>query len=143
MRSPNQKISLYVDYHLAPLVKSILSYTKDTNDFLLKLQNIRDLPAEILLVTLDVISLYTNIPHEEGLNACREILDTRTTLVPPTDDITSLISLILKKNNFSFNILHYLQKHRTAMGTRMAASYANIFMGKIERDLWNQVPYCH
>ena len=46
---------------------------------------------ESLLVTLDVTSLYTNIPHEEGLHACKEALDTREVLDPPTDDIFNLI----------------------------------------------------
>ena len=76
----------------------------DTNDFLLKLQQLDDLSSESLWVTLDVIFLYTNIPHQEGLDACREIL----------------------------------KNQGTAMGTRMAPSYANIFTGKLERDLLQQ-----
>ena len=45
-----------------------------------------------------------------------------------------------KKNHFSFDGLHYLQKHGTAMGTRMTPSYTNIFMGKLERDLLQRSP---
>ena len=37
-------------------------------------------------------------------------------------------------NNFSSNNEHYLQKHGTAMETRMAPSYANLFMGKFEQQ---------
>ena len=38
------------------------------------------------------------------------------------------------KNSFVFNETNYLQVHGTAMGTRtMAPSYANVFMGKLER----------
>ena len=107
---PTENISLFVDYHLSPLVRRIPSYIKDANDFLLKLQDISNLPQESVLVTLDVTSLYTNIPYEEGLDACREMLDTWGVLDPPTDDIVHLISLILKKNKFFFNGLHYLQK---------------------------------
>ena len=68
--APTENISLFVNYYLSPLVR-IPSCIKDTNDFLLKLQDIRNLPTGSLLVTLDVTSLYTNIPHEEGLDACR------------------------------------------------------------------------
>ena len=39
--------------------------------------------------------------------------------------------------NFSFNNEHYLQKHGTAMGTRMAPSYANLFMGKFEQQAFD------
>ena len=109
------------------MVKKIPSYVKDTNDFLSKLHDIR-VTSESLLVTLDVTSLSTNIPHEEGLDACREALHTRGVLDPPTNDIINLINLVLKRKNFVFNNAHYLQKHGTAMGTRMAPSYANLFM---------------
>ena len=40
-----------------------------------------------------------------------------------------LIRIILTMNNFTFNSKHYLQKHGTAMGTKVAPSYANLFLG--------------
>ena len=46
-----------------------------------------------------------------------------------------MIELILKLNNFSSNEEHYLKVQGTAMGTRMAPSYANLFMAKLEEDL--------
>ena len=107
--APTEKISRLVDHHLSPLVKNIPSYTKDINDFLLKLQEVHNLAPESLLMTLNVTCLYTNIPYDEGLEACREILKTRIALIPPADDIIDLISLNLKKNNFTFNNMHYLQ----------------------------------
>ena len=42
--------------------------------------------------------------------------------------------MILTMTNFSFNNEHYLQKHGTAMETRMAPSCANLFMGKFEQQ---------
>ena len=84
---------------------------------------------------LKITSLYTNVPYEQGLNACREALNTRRGCDPPTEDIISLMKLVLKRNNFAFNDIHYLQKHRTAMGTRMAPSYANLFMDQLEKAL--------
>ena len=49
-------------------------------------------------------------------------------------NICDLIRMILTMNNFSFNNEHYLQKHGTAMRTRMAPSYANLFIGKFEQQ---------
>ena len=60
-------ISKYADYHLQPIVKEIPSYVKDTQDFLKKLEKVKDIPQESLQVTLDVKSLYTNIPNNEGI----------------------------------------------------------------------------
>ena len=92
------------------------------------------MPPESLLAMLDVSSLYANIPHDEGFNACEEFLSTRTDQSPSTKDLCQLIQLILESNTFTFNGACYLQLQGTAMGTRMAPSYANLFMGKFEQE---------
>ena len=61
--------------HLNPLVPKLPSYIKDTTHFLKKLDDLKELPPGSLLVTLDVSSLYTNIPHNEGIEACRKALN--------------------------------------------------------------------
>ena len=139
--SPMENISSFVDYHLQPLVSRIPSYIKDTTDFLRKLQTLPTLPQGTLLITMDVCSLYTNIPHDEGIRACELALDTRPEPTISTGEISKLISTILMKNNFSFNGEYYLQTQGTAMGTKMAPSYANIIMGEIERQFLDTQDY--
>ena len=133
--APTERISQFVDYYLHPLVTRVPSYIQDTTDFLVKLKQLPSLPDATLLATLDVSSLYTNIPHQEGITACEEALNSRAVQEPPTGDLCHLIKLILTRNNFSFNCNHYLQIQGTAMGTRMAPSYSNIFMGRLEQKL--------
>ena len=65
----NYTISKYVDFHLQPTVENISSYERDTADFLQKLDKAKNIPNDCLLVTLDVKSLYTNIPNNEGIKA--------------------------------------------------------------------------
>ena len=48
------------------------------------------------------------------------------------------MSIVLKNNIFEFNGDHYLQLQGTAMGTKMAPSYANLFMGQLEPKLQAQ-----
>ena len=60
-----------------PLVQILPSFIKDATHFLLQLQKLGPLPDNAILVTLDVSSLYTNIPHNEGIDACRYFLNTR------------------------------------------------------------------
>ena len=50
--------------------------------------------------------------------------------------IVQLLTLVLKYNNFTFNGDHYHQINGTAIGTKMAPSYANIFMGKLEKQIF-------
>ena len=45
-----------------------------------------------------------------------------------------LLELVLRKNNFQFNGQNYLQIAGTAMGTRMAPSFANLYMGHFEKE---------
>ena len=93
------------------------------------------MPTGTILATIDVTSLYTNIPRNEGIEAGRTALEAREVQQPPTSDLTKLIEMILMKHNFIFREDHYLQLHGMAMGTRMALSYANLFMDRVETHL--------
>jgi hypothetical protein len=60
---PTEKISEFIDFHLRPFVENLPSHIKDTTDYLTKMENLAIL-GNSTLVTMDVISLYTNTPHE-------------------------------------------------------------------------------
>ncbi|XP_033729648.1 uncharacterized protein LOC117318802 [Pecten maximus] len=136
---PTEKISKFIDFHLRSHVESLPSYLKDTT-YYLKKTPCSNLPDDTLLVTMDVVSLYTNIPHEDGIIACRSAWDTRGNKHPSTDSLVELLKLVLTLNNFTFNGEHYLQVSGTAMGTKMAPSYANVFMGHLETRLLIEAP---
>ena len=88
---------------------------------------------------MDVTSLYTNIPQEEGIEiVCRTYETFHGNELPiPTHFLREMLRLILKENSFHFNGKNSkLQTHGTAMGTKMAVSFANIFMA----DIINQSP---
>ncbi|XP_014670741.1 PREDICTED: uncharacterized protein LOC106811578 [Priapulus caudatus] len=132
--SPTEMISAFVDHHNNTLVRNILSYIRDTVDFFSFISNFPPLPPEALLCTLDVSSLYTNISPDEGIQALRQALDTRPApQKPSTNFLADIAELILTKNNFQFNNHHYLQIQGTPMGSKMAPSYANLFMDNLER----------
>jgi hypothetical protein len=76
--------------------------------------------------------LYTNIPHNEGIESLKQALNTRKTKEVSTDFLVKLLSLVLKHNIFEFNGKYYQQQIGTAMGTRVAPTMANIFMASID-----------
>ena len=78
---------------------------------------------------MDITSHCTNIPHDDGIAACRKIWEQRTDQEPPTECLVEMLTLFLKNNNFTFDRNHHLQINGTAMGTKMAPSYANILWG--------------
>ena len=52
-----------------------------------------------------------------------------------------MLSLILKDNSYQFNGKDYLQTEGTAMETKMAVGFANIFMANIEKEVLRQSTY--
>jgi len=73
----------------------------------------------------------------EGIKAVCEAYDKFHNNSPPipTHYLREILSLILKENSFQFNGRNYLQIYGTAMGTKMAVAFANIFMSKIETQI--------
>ena len=132
--SPTERVSAFVDNFLAPIVKTGRSYIQDTSDFLRKLQDIGDVGGDVLLLTLDVSSLYTNIPNDEGtMAALRALRKARLGDIQPSNlSLVEMLAQVLAYNNFQFDGKNYLQVRGTAMGTRVAPSYANIFMNDFE-----------
>ena len=66
-------------------------------------------------------------------------MDERKKLGDLKNDIVDLTEIVLKNNNFVFDGKHFIQKLGTVIGTQMAPSYANIFMEKLERQLFSRV----
>ena len=87
---------------------------------------------DTILVSIDVKSLYTNIPYHEGIESVKEKPNVQTDKPIATKVIIKFLFLILTLNNFILNNISYLQIKGCAMGTICATSYANIFMGKFE-----------
>ena len=95
-----ERITQFADYHLNPLVQIFHSLIKDPNHFLLQLRKLGSVPDNSLLITLDVSSLYTSIPHNEGVDACRYFPNTRYDKSLHAENICDLIRIILTINNF-------------------------------------------
>ena len=87
---------------------------------------------------MDVTSLYTCIPHSDGLKALKHFLNKRASPDPPTDTLIRLAELVLNKNTFSFRDEVFSQMNGVAMGTKMGPSYACLFMGHLEHTLLQQ-----
>ena len=136
---PTERLSSFVDKLLQPIAQIQDSYLKDTTHFIRFIENTR-VPSNAFLVSMDVTSLYTNIPQEEGITIVCNAYEKFHDKNPPiaTHLLKEMLSLILKENSFHFNGKDYLQTHGTAMGTKMAVAFANIFMATIEKEILKQ-----
>ena len=136
---PTEKLSSFVDKLLQPIAQQQKSYLKDTTDFVNFIEKSK-VPVDTILVSMDVTGFYTNIPQEEGIltvyRACEKFYDNEPPIT--TRLLERALSLILQENSFQFCGKHFLQTHGTAMGTKMAVAFANIFMAKVETEILNQ-----
>ena len=63
---PTERVSSFVDKLLQPIAQTQKSYLKDTTHFINFIEKTK-VSQNTILVSMDVTSLYTNIPQEEGI----------------------------------------------------------------------------
>ncbi|CAJ0957188.1 unnamed protein product [Ranitomeya imitator] len=125
------KVSIFLDKVLSRFASGAKSYIRDTDDFLNKLENV-NVTADSLLVSFDVVSLYTSIEHDRGLAAVDVALSGSDVGPDRARLVLQLLEFILRRNYFLFGDDYYQQLRGTAMGSNVAPTYANIYMAVLE-----------
>lgn len=132
---PTERLAEYVDLFLGPLVRNLPSYIQDSKHILSIMADM-EWQQGTMLVTLDVVSLYTSINPALGLEAISKILSNRpASLWAHTNMLLHMTKIILENNFFIFDRKWYRQKKGVAMGSKFSPSFANLFMGALESDL--------
>ena len=137
-----ENISLFVEHHIKHISTTHHTYLQDTPHFLRVINKVNQgskIPANTMLVSLDIISAYHNIPQDNGSECLREALDERKEKEVPTDFLVSLMDLIQTCNIFEFHDGQlWKQLIGVAMGIHPAPSFANIYLARrIDRKLRN------
>ena len=109
------------------------SYIKDTCDFLSKSKNLKAIPENAILVTAEVVGLYSSIPHQAGLEALGEALYKRKSHKIPTEKLVKMAKFVLKNIFFEFSDKVYQHITETAM-TKFPPPYACIFINHVENQ---------
>lgn len=134
------RLSEFLDILLRPYTEHVISYVRDTMDFLSQLPS--RTPEHTILVSFDVVSLYSNIPHELGIKAIEYWLKKYPQKlcgrINP-EFIVDGIKFILENNTFCFNNKYYKQLQGTAMGTKCAPVYATLVLAYLEETLYTKV----
>lgn len=89
-----------------------------------------------ILVSFDVVNLFTNIPIDEALQVMTELLRSDTSLADrtpiPVETICNLAKLCLKSTYIQFENRFYQQHRGAAMGSPLSPIIANLFMEHFE-----------
>ena len=129
-------IYTYLEFYVKPVVETIPHIVEDTRDFLCRLNDLPEIPENAIIVTFDVVGLYPNIPHKERLEIMKNFLNERDDIPVSTESLCELAKIILEENYFELGEDAFRQILATAIGTKFAPTYANIFMAGLERKIF-------
>ena len=133
INSETWAISQFLDLHLIPFATKHPSYIKDTQHFLDILSSTH-IPENCILLTLDIESLYTNLSHDECIEALHEIFDDLDDPIYPF--IIDLIDYCLRHNDFQFGNRLFRQILGTQMGAPFSPELSNLIVSRFEKKLF-------
>ena len=81
-------------------MQSAKSYLKDTSNFVRKLNELGKLPENPVLVTIDVVGLYSSILHADILEGLSTKLEEREDRSVASEDLLEMARFVLKNNFF-------------------------------------------
>ena len=134
IESPTYELSKYLANILSPLPNN--KYTvKNSAFFVEKIRTMSVDPDEIL-VSFDVVSLFTCIPTHLAIDVVKERLDFDQSLPERTNlsiqNIIALLKFVLDNNFFVFQGDHFKQIFGCPIGSPVSAIFANLVMEYVE-----------
>lgn len=139
--APTYKLAKYCASALTKVVGNSEYHTKDSWSFAESIRG-RELPVDHKLISLDVTSLFTNIP----VDLAPQYVDERWgeigahTLLPK-DDFIKGVKLCLESTYFVHNNQFYQQIEGVAIGSPISPAVANWVMEKLENETITQLQY--
>ena len=157
VHKPNAPLCLIVDYTgsatyktaraiadiLHPIMGQTEHYLENSKDLKKKLAN-KKLKENEVLISHDIVSLFTKVPIQEALTVIRSRLKNDKTLSKRTnltvDDIMDLLEFVCNATYFQFNDQIYQQCFGMAMGSPVSPILANLFMENQEQLALSNCP---
>ena len=135
INTPTYKLAKF----LVPILKSLTSNEYTIKDSFAFAKEIVGEESEFFMGSLDVDSVFTNIPLEETIDICTNTLFKNIEKVEGLSKIEfkELLSLTTKESYFIFNGQLYKQVYGVAMGSPLGPTLANTFLVHFEKN-WLQ-----
>lgn len=137
--TPQYALAKYLDKHLRqyiPRQHTVLS----SHDFTDKLKYAHFHSTHCSVVSLDVISLYTNVPLMKSIDLTVQYVFDKSNFCHLPFSRKELRELLIVANSeiFSFNNKLYKQIDGVSMGNPLAPLLADMFMGNLENAIYNE-----
>ena len=155
---PREGISKWIHELLKPILstKYLPEYIQDTMHFLQIIEGIRDnsyqkrdstgpISIESKFFTIDVVSMFTTIPIDKGMDACAAAWSVlKSTRFPShpvePDHIKWMTKFLLENALVSFGDMTYKSLNGTPIGHRHSVVLANAFMSACISAFWKEFP---
>ena len=142
--SATSNISLLLERILNQLLPFVPAHLGSTAECVQALREVGPVSSDCIVASLDVASLYSNIPIVESVDVAMELLaehqhevDMFYLTIP---DVRQLLKFVLTSNYFAFGNDVYRQRKGLAMGNHLAPPLAIIFMSKLETEALDLSP---
>lgn len=141
INSPTYLLSKYLSSSFSSLPNQQENFSvKNSYEFINKIKAI-ELSEHETLVSFDVTSLFPSVPVELTLGYLKDLLLNNDLDNEEVDQYVNLAKLCMNHNFFQINNKFFQQNEGTAMGNSLSPFMANLFMGRFETDLKNQLVY--
>ena len=134
---PTEKLSGHLCAVLSAHLDNVHSLVRNSQQAVTILDSI-DLSShrDVMLVSLDVESLYLSIPQGAGIE---EVLQRIVHTIPATSRVSEYknflrdsLRVVIRDNHFAFHDSYFDQVRGVAMGTKCAPPFANLFLVALE-----------
>ncbi len=132
IRSFNYNIGKFLVWILQPYIEICSSYVKNSQHFISIISQKK--PGKSRQISLDVSSLFTNVPVLEAVNLAMDLItrDNESRNTFPAEILRKFFEFATTCSCFVFNGQFYKQVDGFSMGSPLAPTMSHLFMVKIE-----------
>ena len=131
---PLAKFAKFISDIITPIIKTSKYSLKDSRQFIDQIQQIK-LSCNDIMVSLDIVNLFTNVPINFTLNIIEDKLNSNRKFKRdskiPIHEIISSINFIMQNTSFSFNCKFYRQTSGAPMGCPLSPIIAESLVSYI------------
>ncbi|UYV72158.1 hypothetical protein LAZ67_9001984 [Cordylochernes scorpioides] len=132
--SPLYPITKFLSSIISPFQKKLLHTVPNP---IVAIEAIKNTPVSpgSRIISFDIESLYTSIPHDEAILALQEFINSHPDLpLPiPKEALIELVKICLSFNYFFYKNRYFKQVKGLPMGNPISSALANVFMDKIDK----------
>ena len=132
-------VGKWLDRQLQPFVKELPTYLSSSHVLKKHLDRMNGLPrlSQCSLFTGDIVAMYPSIEINHAFATIAAHLDLHDDCTYEQEQaILSALHLVMKRNCFCFGDTYWQQTDGTAMGTPPAPSFASLYYGIFELELY-------